>query len=402
MATDDSDETTLLAACGGRVRVLAVTGIRSEYDLLYPLLRALHEDPAFDLGVVVCGAHPTPLHNHSIDQIRADGLPIVEVIDNLLYSDSRAAKAKSAGLLVQGLAQTLAREAPDLLLVLGDREEPIATALAGAYMGIPVVHLAGGDHTCPQGGNVDEEVRHATSKLAHVHLTMAEAHSERLRRMGEEPWRIHRVGSGGIDRLRQTPVLPRERLAALLGEDVLGDYLVVIHHSVSSRPEQAAEEMRLILERCLAADLPVFVGAANSDPGSAGIASVIEEFTERPGIRPYRNLPREPFVSLLRHARCLLGNSSLGLHEAGYLGLPVINVGERQRGRLAGPQVQFVPAGAEAIDAALERALHDSAYREQLREADSLYGDGHMAERALAVLKGLPSRERLLAKTMTY
>jgi len=392
----------LLAACGGRIKVFALTGIRSEYDLLYPLLSALQADDAFDVGVIACGAHPTPLHDYSIRHIRDDGFRIVEVIENLLFSDSYASKAKSAGLLLQGLSQTLARETPDLLLVLGDREESVIGALAGSYMSIPVVHLAGGDHTHPVGGNVDEEVRHAATKLSHIHFTMAEAHSERVRRLGEEPWRVHTVGSGGIDRLRTNPGLSRDQLAELVGEDVLDDYLLVIHHPVSSAIDQAADEIRLVLEQCLATGRQVFVGAPNTDPGSQSILDVIRSFEGKPGMHSYRNLPRDAFSAILRHASCLVGNSSLGLHEAGYLGLPTVNVGERQMGRLAGDNVQFVPAEPAAVQSALDRALNDAGYRQQIGTGSSPYGDGHMAERALQLLKDLPERQRLLAKNLTF
>lgn len=392
----------LLGASGGRIKVFALTGIRSEYDLLYPLLRALTAEDAFEVGVIACGAHPTPLHDYSIRHIRDDGFRIVETIENLLSGDSTASKAKSAGLLLQGLSQTLARETPDLLMVLGDREESVIGALAGSYMSIPVVHLAGGDHTHPMHGNVDEEVRHAATKLSHVHLTMAEEHSERVRRLGEEHWRVHTVGSGGIDRLRSNPGLSREQLAELVGRDALQDYLLVIHHPVSSAVDQAADEIRLVLEQCLASGRQVFVGAPNSDPGSRSILDVIHDFEGRPGMHSYCNLPRDAFTAMLRHASCLVGNSSLGLHEAGYLGLPTINVGERQKGRLAGDNVQFVPAEPAAVRAALDQALNDARYREQISARRSPYGDGHMAARALAILKELPRREQLLAKNLTF
>jgi GDP/UDP-N,N'-diacetylbacillosamine 2-epimerase (hydrolysing) len=392
---------TLLEECDGHIRVLALSGIRSEYDLLYPLLNQLEQDPCFDLGVIVCGAHLSSLHNYSVREIETDGFRIVERIENLLYSDSTASKARSAGILLQSLAPVLARENPDLLLVLGDREESVVGALAGSYVGVPVVHLAGGDHTHPISGNVDEEVRHATTKLSHIHLTMAEAHSERVRRLGEEPWRVFTVGSGGVDRLRTHPGLSRDALAGVLGPDVEQDYLLLIHHPLGHDPAQGGEEIRVILEQCLRLGMPVFVGAPNSDPGSQGVIEVIEAYAGRPGVHLYRNLDRDAFAGLLRHASCLLGNSSLGLHEAGYLGVPVINVGERQRGRLAGSHVQFVDATAEAVGQALQRAL-DPGYRQALRPGTSLYGDGYMAERAADILRRLPTKRALLAKNMTY
>jgi len=392
----------LLNECGGRIKLLALTGIRSEYDLLYPLLSALQDDPAFELGVIAAGAHPTPLHDYSIRHIKDDGLPIVEVIENLLFSDSFASKAKSSGQLLTALAQTLDREKPDLLITLGDREEVVIGGLAGSYMSIPVVHLAGGDHTHPKGGDVDEEVRHAATKLSHVHLTMAEDHSQRVIRLGEQPWRVFTVGSGGIDKLRTNPGLNRDELAAQLGDDVNGDYLLLIHHTVSSTADVAADEIRLVLEVCMESGLSVFVGSPNSDPGHQSIVEVINKFSKQPKVHTYCNLPRDTFTSLLRHARCLIGNSSLGLHEAPYIGLPTVNVGERQRGRAVGANVQFVDVDKADIEGALKKALHDQTYRDVVAAGPSPYGDGHMAERSVQILKDLPTRAKLLAKCLTY
>lgn len=378
-------------------KVLALTGIRSDYDLLYPLLAALDRDPAFDLSVVVCGAHLTPLHGFSVRQVVKDGFRIAARVKNILPGDTAEARVRSVGALVSKLAPILTREKPDLLVALGDREEPLAGAVAANYLGIPVVHLAGGDNTEPGTWDVDEPVRHAVSKLAQVHLTMAEEHSRRLRRMGEEPWRIATVGSGGIDRLRADKGLSRAELARVLGPAAAGDYLVLIYHALSSQEKTAAAEARLCLQRCLATGLPVFIGAPNSDPGGRAILKAYSSL-KHPDARFYRHLERRAFIGLLRHARALVGNSSLALHEASYLGLPAINVGERQKGRLAGNNVQFVPATAAALDRALRRALHPGPYRRSVKAGRSLYGDGRMAERSLRFLKTLPPREVLLTK----
>lgn len=392
----------LLQECGGKIKAIALTGIRSEYDLLYPLLSRLHRDRRFDLGVVACGAHLTDLHDFSVRQIEADGFRIADKIHNLLRSDSRKAKAQSAANLLQGLSQTLDREKPDLLLVLGDREESVIGALAGTYLGIPVVHLGGGDNTHPQGGNVDEEVRHATTKLSHIHLTMAPQHAERVCRMGEEAWRVFAVGSGGIDRLREERVPSLSELEKSLGPEVRKPYLVLIHHPLSSNLSAAGKEMALALSACSKSGYETFVGSPNSDPGSAAIEAAIRKFSSRRGIHPYKNLPRAAFSALLRNAKCLVGNSSLGLHEAPYLGLPAVNVGERQKGRLAGNNIQWVPAKESAVLAAIRKAVQNPRYRKSIRAGSCPYGDGRMAERSVEILSKLPCKEKLIAKKITY
>lgn len=391
----------LLQECGGCIKVLALTGIRSEYDLLFPLLQALSMETSFDLGIVVCGAHLTDLHHYSVRQIEADGFRIVERLETLLHSSSRLGKVRSSGILLTALGQTLERERPDLLLILGDREEVVVGSLAALYLGIPVVHLAGGDSL--HGGCPDEWVRHAASKMSHLHLVMAEAHGQRLLRLGEEPWRVHVVGSGGVDRLRREPRLPREALADLLGAGVLADYAVFIFHSLmDAHCQQGGEQVALCLEETLATGLHLFVGAPNSDPGYREVARVIEAYGQRAEVTLYRHLSRAAFVSLLCHARCLVGNSSLAFHEAPFLGLPAVNIGDRQRGRLAAHAVQSVPLDPQAIRQAVHRAAFDADYRATVQPGDTLYGDGFMAERTVALLKTLPGKETLLAKQMTY
>ncbi|WP_130472098.1 UDP-N-acetylglucosamine 2-epimerase [Candidatus Magnetaquicoccus inordinatus] len=394
-------EDGLLAECRGRIRVLALTGIRSEYDLLYPLLRALEDDPAFHLGVIVCGAHLTDRHHYSVRRIEEDGLPICERLETLLHSDSRVGKVRSSALLMSSLAQTLDRERPDLLLLLGDREEVVVGALSGLYLGIPVVHLAGGDSL--YGGCPDEWVRHAASKMSHLHLVMTQAHAERLQRMGEELWRIHVVGSGGVDRLRQEPPLSVDELAAHLGEKVRAPFGIFLFHPLlDDHPLSPAAQVELCLQAVAQSGLHLFAGAPNSDPGAMEIAQVLQKAAERQAITLYRHLPRAVFVALLRHARCLLGNSSLAFHEAPFLGLPAVNIGNRQQGRLAAAQLQSVALDRQHIREAVERAAFDQQYRATIQAGDPLYGDGYMAERSLTILKSLPGKQRLLGKQMTY
>ncbi|MBF0095725.1 MAG: UDP-N-acetylglucosamine 2-epimerase (hydrolyzing) [Magnetococcales bacterium] len=391
----------LLTECQGRIHVVALSGIRSEYDLFYPLLRSLADDEAFALGVIVCGAHLTDLHHYSVQRIEEDGLPIIERLETLLHSNSRVGKVRSSGLLLTSLAQTLERVRPDLLLLLGDREEVVVGALAGLYLGIPVVHLAGGDSlygACP-----DEWVRHAASKMSHLHLVMTAAHGERLQRMGEESWRIHVVGSGGVDRLRWEVPLALEELAARMGDGVRTPYALFLYHPLlDDHPLAPAEQVALCLQALLGSGLHLFAGAPNSDPGHADIARVLQQAAARQQLSLYSHLPRSTFVALLRQARCLIGNSSLAFHEAPFLGLPAVNIGKRQQGRLAAAQLQSVPLEAQAIRAAVLRAAFDAGYRSTIQPGDPLYGDGYMAERSLVILKNLPGKQRLLGKQMTY
>lgn len=188
-------------------KVLAVTGIRSEYDILFSPMKAIYDHPDLELQVLVTGAHLAPRFGGTVRQIEEDGFPIVECLESLLDSDTASSRIKSAAIQLMGLIQALVRLKPDFLLVCGDREEAIMGAVAGAYMNIAVAHIGGGDLVI---GNVDDSVRHAVTKLAHLHFTFTKESAERILRMGEEPWRVHCVGNPGLDRFRILSRLTRK------------------------------------------------------------------------------------------------------------------------------------------------------------------------------------------------
>lgn len=384
---------------------MALSAIRSEYDLLYPLLKGLQADSAFDVGVIAAGAHLSKLHRYSVRLIESDGFPIVERIQNFRMGEkgnTAAGRVLSGARLLSGLTAVLDRERPDLLMYLGDREEPLMAAVAANYLGIPSVHIAGGDNAHPVGGDVDEEARHATTKLSHLHLTMAKAHERRVLRLGEESWRVRTVGNPGLDRLRCEPPIGVEQLSKVVGSAAAKDYIIVIYHAVSSGLTKAPAEFALCLQQCIDTGLDVFVGAPNSDPGYADLMRITEQFSKHPRIHPYVNLPRSEFVALLKGAKAIVGNSSLGLLEASFIGVPCVNVGQRQRERLAGINVQFIDAEAVDLRQALQKSLFDHHYRAKVKRAKSPYGDGFMVERAIEFLKSLPPRESLLDKRITY
>jgi len=390
---------SLINECNGRVKVMAVTGIRSEYDLMYPLLDELHRSDYFDLSVVVTGCHLTALHNYSVSEVEKDGFFIAARIQTDIAMDDSGHRVKACAQLMTSLAAVVSKHRPDMLLVLGDREEPLVTAMVGNYMAVPVIHLAGGDSTIPEGGNVDEQARHATTKLSHLHLAMTGMHKSRILQLGEENWRVHSVGSGGVDRLRLTPVLTKSELAVRSGLTVQHRYAVLIHHPLNGQNELAIEEIKAAVIAAKDEGLHLIIGAPNSDPGSAAVFQYIQSLHD---IELYYNLPRVEFINLLRHAEVLLGNSSLAFHEADYLGLPALNIGARQTGRLHSGQVVFTDSTIASVKKALTYVLHDSDFRSHLKEGVSFYGDGYMAEKSLQILLQLPIKSKLIAKHLTY
>lgn len=382
--------------------VMFVTGSRAEYDILFPVIEAVSAANELEPEIVVTGSHLARQFGLTVRDVEADGFPIVGRIDSLLASDSASARAKSAAIQLQSLVDTVAHRAPDFLAVVGDREEAITTAMTGAYLDVPVVHIAGGDTA--DDFNVDNSVRHAVTKLAHLHMTASAGSAERVRKLGEEDWRVHQVGAPGLDRLVSEPVLAPACLWTKMGvRPVDGPYAVMIQHPLLPEMDRAEEQVRATLDALVASGLPAFISGPNSDPGNQGMAALIDAYTAKhEQLVAYKNLSRPLYVNLIRHAAVLVGNSSSGIIEAPLLKLPVVNVGSRQVGREHGGNVQFVGYDSEAIGKALKRAVFDEDYRAEVARADNPYGDGSAGQKICDILVKETDRRRLLEKRNTF
>ena len=381
-------------------QVLAITAIRSEYFLQRSILRAIMDHPELELSLIVTGAHLSPLHGYTVKDVEADGFPIVERIESLSDWDRDSARLKGAGIQLQALAPVVDQRRPDWLLLPGDREESITLALCGAYLGLAMAHYSAGDRVV---GNVDDMVRHAVSRLSHLLLTTNEDARQRLIKSGEQEWRVHNVGHSGLDRMRLAPAMSTEELAAELSvASVANKYVVVVQHPLSSEWQEAGNDMRETMEALRELGLQTFVSYPNSDPGADRIISVIDEYRGDPRVSIFKNIPDAPFINLLRNATALVGNSSMGLLEAPYLKLPVINVGRRQTNRHHAENVFFVPAERGQIAKQLRDIMENSATQETIRNCANPFGDGHTGERVAELLASTPIDGKLLNKDLSY
>lgn len=383
-----------------KLQVLAITAIRSEYYLQRPILQAITAHPDLELSLIVTGAHLSPLHGHTVKDVEADGFPIVDRIENLLNSDRDASRLKGAATQFQVLSHVVDKLRPDWILLPGDREETATLGLCGAYLGLPMAHYAAGDRVV---GNVDDMVRHAVSRLSHLLLTTNEDARQRLIKTGEQNWRVHNVGHAGLDRFRTSPALDRTQLAKALGVETIAErYAVVIQHPLSSEWENSGAHMIETMEALSRLEMQTFVSYPNSDPGSNQIIQVIERYASDPRVKIFKNIPDEPFVNLLRMASVLVGNSSLGLLEAPFLKLPVINVGRRQSERHHSENVFFVSPTSADIQRQVRLLLEDSVTRDKVQNCANPFGDGHTGERVADLLARTPIDEKLLNKDLTY
>lgn len=298
---------------------------------------------------------------------------------------------------LQSLTHVIEERRPDWLLASGDREEAMLLALCGAYLNIPVAHYGAGDIAV---GNVDDTVRHAVSRLAHVLLATNDQSAKRMVSAGEEPWRVHTVGHAGIDRLRTTPKISDTELATRLGVAAIKrPYAIIIQHPLSSELEASAAHMRATMDAVTAVGVEAFVIYPNSDAGSHALIEVLESYRQTAGIHLFRNIPDVAFVNLLRGAAMLIGNSSTGVMEAPYLHLPVLNIGGRQKGRVQSSNLAFVDPTVGEITSRIRELMGDkSALLRQARECVNPYGNGHAGERVAEILVNTPLDSKLLNK----
>ena len=382
-------------------KILAVTGIRSDYDILSSVFKAIESHPELSLDIVVTGAHLSENYGLTLSIIDDDGFNIVDKIESLFNSDTDTSRVKGLGVQIQGLVQTVSRIKPDFLLVLGDREESISTALVASYLNIPLAHLCGGDRVV---GNVDDQIRHAVTKLSHIHFTTNCESYERVLRLGEQPFRVFNVGNPGLDRLLTVPNLSLQQISKQLSFSLHDDQplLLVIQHVLSSEIPDAYDQMRITLESIAELGLQTVLSYPNSDAGGQQMIKAIDLFSDLPNLFCAKNIPRLEFVNLFRRASCLLGNSSAGILEAPLLKIPVVNVGNRQKGRLHAENVTFVPHDKSSIVNAVKRCIYDYSYIEQVKLCANPYGDGHSSDRIADILASTQVNKKLLIKDITF
>jgi len=367
-------------------RVIAVvTGTRAEYGLLSGAVALLAADPRVVVRLVVTGAHLSPRFGHTVEAIRADGLPIAAEVPCLAAGDRPLDVARALGAGVGGLAETFDRLRPDLVVVLGDRYEILAAAQAALMLGIPLAHLHGGEVT---EGAIDESIRHAVSKMASLHLVAAPSCRDRLIRMGEMPERIRVVGAPGAEAARTLPRLDPAELDQALGLKLHDPLLLVTYHPATRHPggeEAAARALTGALDRFPAAR--VVVTGVNADAGNAAVTRVLGDWVAAHPDRAslHASLGQRRYLAVMARAAAVVGNSSSGLIEAPALGVPTVDLGDRQRGRPRAASVISCAETVEAIATAIARAL-DPAFRAAAAATEPPYGRGHGTAAAIAAI----------------
>lgn len=376
-----------MPGCGRTVCV--VTGGRADYGLLVPLLTRIAADPALRLKIVACGTHVSPAFGMTVREMEADGFPPDEIVEALVSADTPTAVCKSMGLSLIGFGDAYRRLLPDLVLVLGDRYEILAAASAALICRIPLAHIAGGQLTA---GAVDDSIRHAITKMAALHFTAAEDYARRILQMGEEPGHVHVTGALGLDNVRTTPLLSRDELERDLGFSFGNPAVLATYHPETLDEEDGDAGLAAMLEALDARPgLRILFTLPNADAGSWALRQRIEAFAATRSGRclAVASLGRRRYLSALACVDAMIGNSSSGLIEAPSFALPVVNIGDRQAGRIRAANILDCSPDGRAVTDALDRAL-SVKFRRSLHGLRNPLGDGHAAERITDILKTTP------------
>jgi UDP-hydrolysing UDP-N-acetyl-D-glucosamine 2-epimerase len=379
-----------------RRKIAVVTTSRADYSHLYWPLRELAAHRSIELGVIALGPHLSPEFGNTIAEIERDGFPIKARLECLLSSDSDTGMAKTIGIAILSLADTFTAWRPDLLLLIADRYEMMAPATVALALRIPIAHIEGGEVS---QGAIDDHVRNALTKLAHIHFTSNETARRRVISMGEEPWRVHNAGAPSLDHLQRSQLLDRAALEARLGLSLLPPTLVAAWHPVTILRDTNAEADALFAALAQTPGQLLFV-YPNTDAGSHALIQRTRALAAtRPNTHVFVNLDAVAYWSLLGQVDAMIGNSSSGIMEAASFALPVVNVGIRQQGRERARNVIDCPAETPAIVSALKRAL-SPAFRKELRGMANPYGNGTAATTIANVLATVPL-DNLLIKQPT-
>lgn len=364
-------------------RIAYITGTRADFGLMQSTLQRIAADPALRLDIIVTGMHLLAEHGMTIKDVQASGLPIAGVVEIELGRPSGLLMARNIGRMLEGFASQLHRLRPDIVLLLGDRGEMLAGATAALHLDIPVAHIHGGERS----GTVDEPIRHAISKLSHLHLTATEASRERLIRMGEDPASIHVTGAPGLDGLLALAGRDKADLYGRYDLDPKRPTALLLYHSVVQERADGARRTAAILAALADANLQVLSLQPNSDAGGMEIGEVLRRRQAEDGaFRLVKHLPRGDFASFLRHAELLVGNSSSGIIEAATFGTPVINIGSRQNLRERNANVIDIAGDtAEQVGEAIKGALAAGRTPEV-----NIYGDGQAGRRITEILRTAP------------
>jgi GDP/UDP-N,N'-diacetylbacillosamine 2-epimerase (hydrolysing) len=380
-------------------RVSIITGTRSEYGLLRPVLKKINSSNKLDLFLIVAGMHLSKKFGNTIKEIHDDGFKIYSNVNMVPTGNTTFHMAKAVGMGTIKFAEIFQKLKPDINLVLGDRDEALSSTLAASHMNIPNAHIHGGDRS--QAG-IDEYNRHAITKLSNIHFAATQKSKQRIIKMGENPSFVYFVGSPGIDEIFSNDISSKKLLENKYCKNLLGNEILLLYHPVTTESKLSKDQMNEIAAALIKLKITTIAIAPNSDAGNCEIFTILKNLSKKYSwLKYYKNIPRSDYLGLLKTCGVLVGNSSSGIIEAGYFKIPVVNIGIRQKHR---------ERGSNVID--VENILSNNIYKSILKglknkenkilKTNKIYGNGTSSQKIVKILETIPISEKLINKEIMY
>lgn len=378
-------------------KIVYISGTRADYGLMQSTLIQIDSSSQLKLEVIATGMHLMKEFGSTVSEIGKDGFSL-HIIQETYEKDDKASMTRFIGALIIKLTDKLKEINPDAILLLGDRGEMLAGAIVGAYMGIPLVHVHGGEVS----STVDDSSRHAITKLSHIHFPATSKSAERIIKMGESKENVFVVGAPGLDSILHEKLIEPKKIIQIYGLDVSRPIVIVIQHPVSMEINQAPYQMQQTLDAVLELKVQTLLIYPNADAGGREMIEVIKKYENIPRLKTYRNIPRKEYLSLLNVASVLIGNSSSGIIEAASFKLPVVNIGSRQRGRERAENVIDSEYSKEEIISKILKCLNDKSFKQKVQGCKNPYGEGRTGEKIAEILCNINLDKKLLQKKMSY
>jgi len=380
-------------------KILVTTGTRSEYGILRPVLKKIAANRKLDLYLIVTGMHNSRKFGLTINEIKNDGFKIYRKIDMLPKTDSNYSMAIALSEGIKSFADIFKILNPDINLILGDRDEMLASALAAYHMNIPNAHIHGGDRT--QGG-IDEYTRHAITKISNIHFAATKKSYDRIIKMGENKNNVFLVGSPSIDEIKNNYISNHSELEKKYKIKFCGDEIILLYHPVTTEIENTKKQVSDMLNVIIKLNKNIIAIAPNSDAGNNVIFSQYEKFSKKHDFfKMFKSVPRKDFLGFLKYSGVLVGNSSSGIIEASYFDIPVVNIGIRQNGREKGKNViDIIDPNIIPLQKSIIKAL--KMKKSMFTNDENLYGDGNSSKKIVDLLEKIKLDKQLTQKQLSY
>lgn len=379
--------------------IAVITGTRAEYGVLKNIMKSIQIDKDLNLQIIATGMHLSTKYGMTIDDIIDDGFVVDESCPILMDYNGKDKNAKEISLAISQFAQSFDRLSTDIVLITGDRYEALAAATTAMTMNIPIAHISGGEIT---EGAMDEQIRHSITKMAHIHFPGAKIYAENIINMGEESWRVFNVGDPGIENIKLTKLMTQKELEESLGSIVDENTILVTYHPVTLEIQDVEYQIKELIDALDKINKNMIITYPNSDNGGDKIIEALENFSDKnSNVHLFRNLGSVRYLSVMNYCGLIVGNSSSALVEAPFLKKPVVNIGNRQKGRIMATNIIQSSNKSEDIYNAITKA-NSCKFRELTKNTKSLYGEGNTSEEIVKVLKTIDINERLLKKKLVW